>query len=98
MAYDKDTNPARRVADFGLTNGKGLYFYGSSHDSTEIAAASFFTDAGRGGPDSIGMSTGDILLNHNTQTNGISWHVITSLSTSTGWQSGIDATVGAGST
>ena len=98
MAYDKSSNPARRIMEVGFTSGQGMYIYSSTHNSTQIAAASFFTDAGFGGPDSIGMKVNDILLNLNTATNGVSWHVITSLSTSTGWQSGIDATASAGST
>ena len=97
MAYSS-TNPARNIMQIGFTTAQCLHLYESSHDSTEIAAASFFTGVGVGGPGNIGFNVGDLLMNVNTQTNGISFHRVTSLTTSTGWQSPIDATVGAGST
>ena len=97
MSYSS-TNPARKILDTGIVSGSGMYIYESTHNSTQIVATGFFTDAGVGGPGSIGMKVGDLLANVNTSSNGISWHRVTSLSTSTGWESGIDATVGAGST
>lgn len=98
MSYSS-TNPARVVSEFGsLTHGNKIFAYESSHDSTDIAAAAFFASCGVGGPGSIGMSTGDVLMNINTGTNGISWHRVTSISTSTGWESPRNVTVGAGST
>lgn len=99
MAYSS-TNPARNAVELGFVSGQALHIYESTHDSTQIAAANFFTDCGAGSPSSaaVGMKVGDVLMNVNTATNGISLHRITSLTTSTGWHSPIHATVGAGST
>lgn len=99
MAYSS-SNPARNAALFGLGTGQALHLYESTHDSTQIAAASFFAGCGFGSPSSasVGMQVGDIVMNVNTATNGISLHRVTSLTTSTGWHSAIHATVSAGST
>ena len=110
MAYDPTTAPVRLLIDIGLGSGpqpSRLWLYTSTHNSTQIVAAGFFTGAGFGSgvpsaagtvSGGVGMSTGDILINQNTATNGISFHTVSSLSTSTGWNSSINATVGAGST
>lgn len=99
MAYSS-TNSARNVLDLGFTGGQAMHVYESTHDSTQVAAASFFAGCGAGSQSSaaIGMKVGDVLMNVNLNTNGISLHRITSLTTSTGWHSPIHATVGAGST
>lgn len=99
MAYSS-TNPVRVAAAFGLTDARQLLLYESTHSSTQITAASFFTGCGAGSPSSaaVGMRLNDLLINVNTGTDGVSFHRITSLSTSTGWGSPIHATAGAGST
>lgn len=97
MAYDT-SNPPRKVLDLGFASGGSMWLYESTHGSTEIVAAGFFEGAGVGGPGGVGMAVNDLLINVNTGTDGVSWHRVSSLSTSTGWQSRIDATVSAGST
>jgi len=98
MAYSS-TNPARNAVLLGFTDGQALHVYTSTHDSTQIAAASFFAGCGAGSPTTaaIGLKVGDVLMNINTATNGISLHRVTSLTSSTGWHSAIHATVAAGS-
>ena len=99
MAYSS-TNPAVKVADLGIVNGRALLTYESTHAHAAVSAANFFTDCGQGGRDPIGMKVGDIVMAINQSTAGtsaITWHRVTSLTTSTGWQSQIHATVSAGS-
>lgn len=99
MSYSS-TNPVRNAVELGFVSGQALHIYESTHDSTQIAAADFFQGCGAGSPSSaaVGLKVGDILMNVNTNTNGISLHRITSLTTSTGWHSPIHATAGSGST
>jgi len=99
MAYSS-TNPVRVAAAIGITDARQLLLYESTHDSTAIAAANFFQGCGFGSPSpaACGIRKNDILINVNTATNGVSFHRIVSMSTSTGWNSPIHATAGAGST
>lgn len=108
MAYS-GSNPARRLLSMGFAGaalgGDNWYIYMSSHASTDITAANFFTGCAFGSVSSncIGMSTGDILINVNTQTNAVTLHLVSSVSTSTGAAntsqqcSALSATVSAGS-
>ncbi|WP_083844248.1 hypothetical protein [Pseudogulbenkiania sp. NH8B] len=100
MSYST-TNPARKILDVGFcsTSGGSVYLYESSHASTDITSASFFQGCAFGSPTTaaIGMQVRDLLCNVNTQTNAVTWHRVTSITTSTGWHSAIHATVGAGS-
>lgn len=98
MAYSS-TNPVRRILDAGITSGQAMLVYESSHASSDIVAANFFAGAGFGSPtdDCVGLKIGDLLCNVNTVTNAVTWHRVTSLTTSTGWHSPIHATVAAGS-
>jgi len=99
MTYSS-TNPVRITATLGLNSAQAMFIYESSHDSTQVTTASFFAGcaAGSAGNAAVGMKVGDVLMNVNTNTNGISLHRVTSISTSTGWHSSLHATVGGGST
>lgn len=100
MAYSS-TNPARQITDLGLpsTGGGSIFAYESTHAHAAVEAANFFSGCGFGSPSSdkaIGMRVGDLLVNINQSTAGtsaITWHRVTSLSTSTGWHSPIHASV-----
>lgn len=107
MSYST-TNPARAILTANMPSsygGNSIYIYRSTHDSTQIAAANFFTGTGYGSVSSgaLGMNVGDLLCNINTNTNAVTWHEVTSLSTSTAAAntnqqvSAIHATVSAGS-
>lgn len=97
MAYSS-TNPVRNILTFGLTDGQSLLLYSSTHAHAAVEAADFFTGCGVGSPSSaaVGMKVGDLLVNVAQSTAGTSaltWHRVTSLTTSTGWGSAIHATV-----
>lgn len=100
MAYSS-TNPARQITNLGLpsTGGSAVFAYESTHPHASIEVASFFTGCGFGSPSSanaIGMKVGDLVVNINVSTAGtsaITWHRVSSLSTSTGWHSAIHASV-----
>ena len=100
MAYSS-TNPVKTILPiaFSSTAGGSLHMYESSHASTDITATSFFAGCGFASPTTaaVGMRVGDILLNVNNQTNALTWHRVTSITTSTGWHSAIHATVAGGS-
>jgi hypothetical protein len=101
MAYSS-TNPARKVLDFGITNGLSFWAYESTHPHATIEGTDFFAGSGKGSPGNaaIGMQVGDLLVAINQSTAGtsaITWHRVTSVTTSTGWGSLIDATVSAAS-
>lgn len=60
------TNPPMRIAgglgginpvSTGSGGGRGVWLYNSSHQTTEMATASFFTDAWY-----LGMETGDLVM------------------------------------
>lgn len=102
MAYSS-TNPLRKVLDLGITSAGSLWAYESTHAHAAVEAASFFAGCGAGSPTSaaVGMRVGDLLVNINQSTAGtsaITWHRVSSLSTSTGFNSPINATVSADST
>ncbi|MFG0324727.1 hypothetical protein ACF8EF_20725 [Pseudomonas sp. zjy_15] len=94
MAYSS-TNPARVAAAFGLTDGKQVFLYESTHAHAAIeSTAGFFIGCGFGSPSAscVGMKVGDLLVNVNHSTAGssaITWHRVTSLTTSTGFNSPI---------
>lgn len=99
MAYSS-TNPVRKILDYGFAGpgAASVYTYESTHAHAAVEAANFFTGCGAGSPSSaaVGMRVGDLLVNVNQSTAGtsaITWHRITSLSTSTGWNSAIHASV-----
>lgn len=99
MAYSS-TNPAVQILDNSLTGS--VYRYESTHAHAAVEAANFFTGCGAGSPSSnaIGMRVGDLVIVVNQSTAGtsaISFHRVTSISTSTGWGGALHATVSAGS-
>ena len=101
MAYSS-TTPVRKILDFGITSAGSLWAYESTHAHAAVEAANFFTGCGRGSPSSncVGMAVGDVLLALSQSTAGTSaltWHRVSSLTTSTGWNSPIHATVSAAS-
>lgn len=102
MAYSS-TNPARKILDAGFssTSGGSVFMYESSHASTDITVASFFQGCALGSASSaaIGMQVRDLLCNVNTVSNAITWHRVTSISTSTSgtFHPVLHATVAAGS-
>lgn len=97
MAYSS-TNPARKILDFGFASGGSIFTYQSTHIHSDIEAASFFTGCGVGSPGnaSVGMRVGDLLAACCVATSGtsaVTWHRVTSISTSTGWGGGLHASV-----
>lgn len=101
MAYSS-TNPAAQIVS-RFTGTGSVYIYSSTHAHADIEAANFFTGCGFGSPhaNAIGLQIGDLVCNVNVSTAGssaITWHRVSSLSTSTGWNSPIHATVSAAST
>lgn len=101
MSYSS-TNPARVAAVFGLTDARQLFVYESTHAHTAVETAGFFTGCGYGSPgnNNAGMKVGDYVMNVNQSTAGtssITWHRVTSISTSTGFGSLLNVTVSAAS-
>lgn len=103
MAYSSTGNPVRVATVFGLTDAKQLFLYESTHAHAAIESTlGFFTGAGFGSPSpaSVGMKVGDLLVNINQSTAGtsaITWHRVTSLTTSTGFGSAITPLLSAAS-
>ena len=98
MAYSS-TNPVYALTGGGLSGGTDVvtvWAYKSTHAHGDIIASEFFTGvAGYGG---VGMKAGDLLVNINHSTAGtsaVTWHPVTSVTTSTGARSARNATVGA---
>ena len=95
MAYSSTANPVRVAVVLGLTDAKQLFLYESTHPHATIEATTgFFTGTGFGSPSSasVGMKVGDLLVNINQSTAGtsaITWHRVSSLTTSTGYGSAI---------
>lgn len=95
MAYSSSSNPVRVAVSFGLTDAKQLFLYESTHAHAAIeTTAGFFTGAGFGSPSTscVSMKVGDLLVNVNQSTAGtsaITWHRVSSLTTSTGFGSAI---------
>ncbi|SMF04043.1 hypothetical protein [Pseudogulbenkiania subflava] len=101
MAYST-TNPVRKILDFGIASAGSIWSYESTHAHAAIEAAGFFAGCGFGSPGSaaVGMRVGDLLININQSTAGtsaISMHRVTSISTSTGFNGPLNATVSVGS-
>lgn len=101
MAYSS-TNPARKIIDYGITGAGSVFAYESTHAHADVEVANFFAGCGFGSPSSaaIGMRVGDLVCAINQSTAGtsaITWHRVTSLTTSTGWNSSIHASVSVGS-
>ena len=88
MAYDPASNPARKVADLGITgNSSGanaIFLYESSHSSTSIAtstAGGFFTGAGAGSrTPGAGMQLRDLVCcresSAGTFPGKVTWHSV----------------------
>ncbi|ABE43259.1 hypothetical protein [Polaromonas sp. JS666] len=101
MAYSSSSNPARQIMSFDLSGGGGVFAYQSTHSHSEIEAPNFFTGAGRGSLSTahgacIGLRVGDLLVHASVSTAGssaVTWHRVSSLSTSTGFAGPISATV-----
>lgn len=99
MAYSS-TNPARKILDLGFasTLGGSIYSYESTHAHAAVEAANFFAGCGAGSPTSacVGMRVGDLVVNIAQSTAGssaVTWHRVSSLSTSTGYNGPINASV-----
>jgi hypothetical protein len=103
MAYSSTNSPRVAVA-FGLTDGKQLFCYESTHAHGVIETTTgFFIGAAFGSPSSgnVGMKVGDLLMNVCVATSGtsaITIHRVTSLTTSTGFGSAITPIVSIAST
>ncbi|MNJ55723.1 hypothetical protein D3C77_512350 [compost metagenome] len=103
MAYSSSSNPLRVAAAFGMTDAKQLFLYESTHAHAAIeSTAGFFIGAGFGSPSTscVGMKVGDLLVNINQSTAGtsaITWHRVSSLTTSTGFGSAITPIISIGS-
>lgn len=96
------TNPARKILDLGITSAGSIYTYTSSENHSVIEGAGYFTGCGVGSPGNncLGMRPGDLLVAVCVATSGtsaVTWHRVTSISTSTGWGGGLHATVSAAS-
>jgi hypothetical protein len=96
MAYSSSSNPLRQALVFGLTDARSLYIYESTHIHSVVESTStpFFVGTGYGSPGNaaMGLKIGDLLCNICQATSGtsaITWHRVTSLTTSTGYGSAI---------
>jgi thiazole synthase ThiGH ThiG subunit len=94
MAYSSSSNPVRAALVFGLTDAKQMFIYESTHIHSVVESTSvpFFLGAGYGSPGvaNAGMKVGDLLINICQATSGtsaITFHRVTSLTTSTGFSS-----------
>ena len=101
MAYSS-TNPAKKILNLGFTSGGSIYTYESTHIHSAVEAANFFTGCGLGSPgnSAVGMAVGDLVAAICVATSGtsaVTWHRVTSISTSTGWGGGLHCTVSAAS-
>lgn len=95
------TNPPRKILDIGITSAGSLWCYSSSDSHAAVEAANYFTGCGYGSPgNTVGMRVGDLVVAVCVATSGtsaITWHRVTSISTSTGWGSLLHASVSIGS-
>ncbi|WP_095195872.1 hypothetical protein [Pseudomonas sp. Irchel 3A7] len=101
MAYSS-TNPVRKILDLGFASAGSLWTYESTHVHSVVEGANFFTGAGVGshGSNAAGMKVGDLVAAVCVATSGtsaVTWHRVSSLSTSTGWGSLIHASISAAS-
>lgn len=101
MAYSSN-NPVKKILNLGFTSGGSLWTYESTHIHSAVEAANFFAGCGYGSPGNatVGMAVGDLVVAVCVATSGtssVTWHRVTSISTSTGWGSGLHATVSAAS-
>jgi hypothetical protein len=102
MAYSS-TNSVKKILDLGFASGGSLWAYESTHVHSVVEGANFFTGCGIGSPGAgtVGMKVGDLVAAVCVATSGtsaVTWHRVTSISTSTGWGGPLNATVSAGST
>ena len=102
MAYSS-TNPVKKMLDIGFASGGSIYTYESTHIHSVVEGANFFAGCGFGSPgnSAVGMRVGDLVAAVCVATSGtsaITWHRVTSVSTSTGWGGGLHASVSAAST
>lgn len=101
MAYSS-TNPVKKIVSLGFDSGGSLWTYESTHAHAAVEAANFFAGCGFGSPgnNAVGMKVGDLVVAVNQSVSGtsaITLHRVTSISTSTGWGSGLNASVSVGS-
>ncbi|AXM99081.1 hypothetical protein DVB73_18845 [Pseudomonas plecoglossicida] len=101
MAYST-TNPVKKILDLGFASGGSIWAYESTHAHATVEGANFFTGCGFGSPGNaaVGMRIGDLVAACCVATSGtsaVTWHRVTSISTSTGWGSALHATVSVGS-
>lgn len=101
MAYSS-TNPVKKIAGTGFDSGGSLYTYESTHIHSAVEAANFFAGCGFGSPgnNAVGMRVGDLVVavcQATSGTSAVTWHRVTSISTSTGWGGPLNATVSAAS-
>lgn len=73
MAYSAN-NPPRQVLGLGFM-GNGMWIYESTDAHGTVEGANYFTNGGR-----LGMKVGDLLANVTTDTSGVTWHRVTSVS------------------
>ncbi|MCY1449220.1 hypothetical protein D9M71_659460 [compost metagenome] len=101
MAYSS-SNPVKKILNLGFTSGGSLWAYESTHVHGVVEGANFFTGCGFGSPGNaaVGMAVGDLVAAVCVATSGtsaVTWHRVTSISTSTGWGGGLHASVSVGS-
>lgn len=101
MAYSS-TNPAKKILNLGFTSGGSLYIYESTHVHSVVEGANFFAGCGLGSPgnSAVGMAVGDLVVavcQATSGTSAVTWHRVTSISTSIGFGSPLNATVSAAS-
>lgn len=102
MAYSSSSNPVKKIVSAGFDGGGSIYAYESTHTHAAVEANGFFTGCGFGspGPNCVGMKPGDLVVavcQATSGTSAITWHRVTSISTSTGWGSLLNCTVSAAS-
>lgn len=96
------TNPPRKILDIGITSAGSLWCYSSSDSHAVVEAAGYFAGCGYASPgaNTVGMRVGDLVVAVCVATSGtsaITWHRVTSISTSTGWGSLLNASISAAS-
>lgn len=100
MAYSS-TNPARKILDIGIDSAGSIYIYSSTDTHSTCESAGYFAGCGVGpGNNCIGMRVGDLVAVACVATSGtsaVTWHRVTSISTSTGWGGALNATISAAS-
>lgn len=91
----------RKILDLGFATtaqGGSVWAYSSSDPHATVEGAGYFAGTGYGSPssNSVGMRVGDLVVALSVSTAGssaVTWHRVSSLSTSTGFGSAINASV-----